>query len=66
LSFDIGPDPELSESCLQDPRGLAGRQAEAALRHYDYYLSSELKTLEDPVETGPPRETKALWTAGHA
>lgn len=29
------------------------KQAEAALRLYGYYLSSEPKTLEDSVETGP-------------
>jgi len=33
------------------------KRAEAALRHYGYYLASELKTPEDP---GPPSETKEL------
>ena len=33
------------------------KQAEVALRHYGYYLASELKTPEDP---GPPSETKEL------
>lgn len=38
------------------------RQAEAALRLYSYYLSSESKTPEGPV-AGPQSETKELWTA---
>ncbi|MDH4241020.1 MAG: integron integrase [Phycisphaerae bacterium] len=37
------------------------QQAEAALRLYGYYLSSELKKPAEAIETGPPY-TKNLWT----
>jgi integron integrase len=39
------------------------QQADAALRLYGYYLSSEHKPIEDPVEPDPSSETRGLWPA---
>ena len=39
------------------------QQAEAALKLYEYYISSELKTPKESVEPGPAPETKDRWTA---
>lgn len=38
-------------------------QAEAALKLYGYYLSSESKPVEDSANTGPPSEARGLWRA---
>jgi len=38
------------------------KQAEAALRHYGYYLSSEVGKVSADIQPGPAQDD-ALWTA---